>query len=62
MKYAVKVQLAVDDWIYVTEDRGQCEFDLRPVLFDSREAAEQFADGWRLKGREDGVKVEEYEG
>lgn len=62
MKYAVKVQLAVDDWIYVTEDRGQCDFDLRPVLFDSREAAEQFADGWRLEGREGNVKVEEYEG
>lgn len=61
MKYAVKVQLAVDDWIYITEDRGQCDFDLRPVLFDSREAAEQFANGWRLEGKEDGVKVEEYE-
>lgn len=60
MKYAVKVQLAVDDWIYVTEDTGQCSFDLCPVLFDSREAAEQFADGWKPKSRAGNVKVEEY--
>lgn len=62
MKYAVKVQLAVDDWIYATEDTGQCDFDLRPVLFHSRKAAEQFAAGWRLEGKEGNVKVEEYEG
>jgi hypothetical protein len=26
MKYAVRVQLAVDDWIYITEDKRQCDF------------------------------------
>ena len=60
MKYAVRVQLAENDWIYVTEDTGQCDFDLQPVLFDRRDAAEKFADGWRLEGKEDNVQVVEY--
>ena len=60
-QYAVKVMLAVDDWIYVTEDTGKCDFDLKPVLFDTQDEAEDFASAWRLTGSEKNVKVVEYE-
>lgn len=61
MKYAIKVMLAVEDWIYVTEDTGGNCWDLRPVLFDNKKDAEKFADTWRLKDRRGNVKVVEYE-
>ena len=60
MKYAVKIMLAVDDWLYVTEDTGKCDWDLQPVLFDSEDEAESFAAAWRLAGAEKSVKVVEY--
>ena len=60
MKYAVKVMLAVDDWIYITEDTGGNCWDLKPVLFDSRKAAEKYANAWRIKDRRRTVKVVEY--
>lgn len=61
MKYAVKIMLAVDDWIYITEDTGGNCWDLQPVLFDSRKEAEKYADVWRIKDRRRTVKVVEYE-
>ena len=62
MKYAVKIQLAVDDWIYVTEDNGSNCWDLTPVLFDDIQNAERFAEIWRKKYKDNRyVKVVEYE-
>lgn len=61
MKYAVKIMLAADDWIYITEDtHGKC-WDLKPVLFEHREQAEDFANTWRKKGKEQLVKVVDYD-
>lgn len=62
MKYTVKIQLAVDDWIYVTEDNGGNCWDLTPVLFDDIQEAERFAEIWRKKYKDNRyVKVVEYE-
>ena len=62
MKYAVKIQLAVDDWIYVTEDNGGDCWYLTPVLFDDIQKAERFAEKWRKKYKDNRyVKVVEYE-
>lgn len=47
-KYAVKVMLSKDDWIYVTEPDGTM-FEVRPVLFNSRQQAEEHADIWGNK-------------
>jgi len=64
-KYAVKINLSVDDWIYVTEDSGigggNC-WDLKPVLFVSESEAERYAKIWRKKYN-DGryVQVVQYE-
>ena len=60
MKYAIKVNLAVDDWIYVTEYTRHC-MDLVPMIFDDIESAENFAITWRLEGKADNVKVVEYD-
>jgi len=52
--------LAVDDWIDVTEGtRGKC-WDLKPVLFDTRPEAEEYAKSWTKKGVERFVKVVDY--
>lgn len=61
MKYAVMICLdGNDDWIFVTEDsKGNC-WDLRPVLFETSELAEEAANIWRLKGKERMVKVVTY--
>lgn len=60
MKYAVKVMLAADDWIFVTKDtRGKC-WDLVPETFNTVQEAEQFANSWRRKGKSSNVKVVEY--
>jgi hypothetical protein len=61
MKYAVKIMLAADDWIYITKDtRGKC-WDLVPETFDTVEEAEEFASTWRRVGKERFVKVVEYD-
>ena len=60
MKYAIKVNLAIDDWIYVTEYTRDC-MDLVPMIFDDIESAENFAITWRLEGKADNVKVVEYD-
>jgi hypothetical protein len=62
MKYAVKIMLSADDWIYVTEDNGGNCWDLTPVLFDDIQEAERFAEIWRKKYKDNRyVKVVEYE-
>ena len=46
-KYGIKVPLAVDDYIWVTKDRGQLSQDgLTPVLYDTKEEAKQAAKIW----------------
>jgi hypothetical protein len=42
MKWAVKVSFGKGDWIYVTE-RTDDYRNLPPVLFDTHQAAEDFA-------------------
>ena len=40
-KYAVKVKVGEDDWLYVSE--GLLDTTLRVVLFDTQEMAQEFA-------------------
>ena len=68
MKYAVKVCFdGKDDWVYVTVDRIPLEdlemepLDPPPMIFDDKESAEEIADTFRIDGKEDNVKVVEYE-
>lgn len=60
MKYAIKVMLSKDDWVYVTQDHGFCDWNLKPKLFSTIDEAEAFANSWRQKGKEEFVKVVEY--
>jgi hypothetical protein len=60
VKYAIQIMLAPNDWIYVTETTQHC-WDLKPMLFDSKLQAEEFADTWRLPNKQENVKVVEYE-
>lgn len=55
-KYGIKVPLAVDDYIWVTEDTGRCDFDLQPVLYNTIDEAEAAAKKWGKL-----AKVETYE-
>ena len=45
-KYAIKLMLSADDWIYVTEDTEAPMFQMRPMLFNSRQEAEEHAGIW----------------
>ena len=51
-----------DDYIYVTEFAEGMDFRA-PVVktFSTQEEAEQAADFWRLPGKEDLIKVVEYD-
>ena len=51
-----------DDYIYVTEFAEGMDFE-SPVVktFSTQEEAEQAADFWRLPGKEDLIKVVEYD-
>lgn len=61
MKYAIRVNFGEDDWIYITKDTGENCWDLDPVLFDSAETAERYADTWRIPGKPHNVQVVEYQ-
>jgi hypothetical protein len=56
MKYEVKLELAEDDWIYITEDNSENCWDLTVKIFDNIKDAEQFASIWKQKN----TKVVEY--
>jgi hypothetical protein len=56
MKYAVKLELAEDDWIYITEDDSDNCWELVVKTFDNANDAEQFASIWKQKN----TKVVEY--
>jgi hypothetical protein len=61
MKYAIKIRLAMDDWIYITKDTGGRCWDLVPETFDTKDEAEKFAENWRKDfGDTRYVKVVEY--
>ena len=50
-----------DDWIFVTENTGKCDWNLNPVLFEDVETAFEYAGGFTLPGKEQNVKVVSYE-
>ena len=55
--YAIKVMLAKDDWIYITEDTdGHC-WDLKPQLFKTKKEAENAAKIWNKRA----TKIVRYE-
>jgi hypothetical protein len=56
MKYAVKLELAEDDWIYITEDNSNNCWELIVKTFDNAKDAKQFASIWKQKN----TKVVEY--
>jgi len=63
-KWAIMVCLDVenDDWIFVTENTDKCDmWDLRPILFEDINAALEFANGWAIEGKEQYVKVVNYD-
>lgn len=45
-KYAIKVCLGGMDWLYVTEDAPYTMFELQPMLFNTRQEAEEHAKIW----------------
>jgi len=51
-----------DDWIYVTKDKGRCDWDLEPELFDDVSSALAFSEQWVIPGKEKNVVVVNYEG
>ena len=61
MKYAIKIQLAADDWIFITEKQGPM-FELQPVLYDTEQEAWEAAEIWlKEEKRKDFVQVVEYD-
>lgn len=54
-KYAIKVPLSVDDYIYVTEPTD-VPFEVKPVLYETENKAKQAASIWGPL-----AKVVEYE-
>ena len=42
-----------DDWIFVTEDTGKCDWVLKPILFDDVETAFEYAEAFTVKERKE---------
>lgn len=61
--YAIMVCLdeREDDWIYITEDTGKCDWNLKPVLFEDAETAMEYAQPWVIPGKEHNVVVVSYD-
>jgi hypothetical protein len=56
------VPMSENDYVYVTEFVEGMDFSAPAVkTFDTQEEAEQAADFWRLPGKEELVKVVEYD-
>lgn len=49
-----------DDWIFVTEDKESCDWELKPVLFKDINDALLFADQYVVSGKEENVQVVTY--
>ncbi len=59
--YAIMVCLdGEDDWIFVTEDTGKCDWNLKPLLFEELEDAVTIAKTFAVPGKEENVQVVEY--
>jgi len=56
-RYAIKVMLSADDWIYITEDNGGNCWDLVPLLFKTKKEAMEHAKIWSSRH----TKVVEYD-
>lgn len=61
-QYAIKLRLAVDDWIFITEDNGGNCWDLVPALFDTKEKAQSHLESMFKDRTNIYVKVVEYNG
>ena len=61
--YAIMVCLdeQEDDWIYITKDKGHCDWDLEPELFDDVSSALAFSQQFVIPGKEKNVMVVSYE-
>ena len=52
IKYGIKLQIAVDDYIWVTEDNRKCGmFELRPKLYSTFDEAQAAAKSWKKFAR-----------
>lgn len=49
-----------DDWIFITEDTGKCDWNLRPILFEDEETAFEYAQPWVKPGKDHNVMVVDY--
>ena len=60
--YAIMVCLdeVEDDWIFITERNEHC-WDLKPLLFEDKETALEYAQPWVKPGKEHNVVVVDYE-
>ena len=63
-KWAIMICLneQEDDWIYVTEDTGKCDWILQPLLFDDVREALDASEAFIIPGKENNVTVVNYEG
>ena len=57
--FAVQIRID-DDWVYVTEDPLVDYNEIRIKKFNTWEIANEHAEIWRLKGREQFVSVVKY--
>ena len=60
IRFAIKVKIDNDDWIYVTDCGGRDYLKNEVRLFDSFLKAKEVADSFRIKGKEENVKVVRY--
>ena len=59
-KYAIKIMLSADDWIYLTHPDTSC-YNLAPALFDTKAEAEEAMQMFRQQRRTPYVKVVEFD-
>ena len=60
--YAIMICLdGKDDWIFVTENTGKCDWNLEPMLFEDIHKALDVARTFEIEGKERNVKVVSYE-
>jgi len=50
-----------DDWIFVTKDKGACDWHLEPILFEDAASALDYAQPWIKPGKEHNVAVVNYD-
>jgi hypothetical protein len=60
IRFAIKVKIDTDDWVYVTKCGGRDYLKREIQLFDSFLKAKEVADSFRIEGKEKNVKVVRY--